>query len=119
MRYSDEELEEFRQIIQRKIDRTKRELAFLEHSLKDDQQTHSNSQSKFMEDTAESYERDMNAQLAARLSKFLYNLENAMIRIENKTYGVCKVTGKLISKERLKAVPHTTMSMEAKMNQKR
>lgn len=117
-RYSDQELEEFRQIIQKKIDKTREELEYLEASMKEESQSQQNEQGKYMENTAETYSRDQNAQLAARLSKFLQNLESAMVRIENRTYGICKSTGKLIAKERLRAVPHTTLSMEAKARQK-
>lgn len=116
-RFSDQELEEFRHIIQRKIDKTRDELEYLEASMRHHSADGDSTHTKFMENTAETLSRDQNAELAARLSKFLRNLENAMIRIENKTYGVCKVTGKLIAKERLRAVPHTTMSMEAKTQQ--
>jgi RNA polymerase-binding transcription factor DksA len=73
---------------------------------------------KLMEDGAEITTKEEMGQLAARQQKFIQNLENALIRIENKTYGICKVTGVLIPKERLRAVPHTTQSMEAKMSQK-
>ena len=72
---------------------------------------------KTLEDGSSTADKEQLGQLAARLRKFIENLENAMVRIENKTYGICKVTGKLISKERLRAVPHTTLSMEAKMQQ--
>ena len=72
---------------------------------------------KTAEDGSSSQEKEYIAQLAARQKKFIENLENAMVRIENKTYGICKVTGKLIPKERLRAVPHTTLSMEAKLQQ--
>jgi RNA polymerase-binding transcription factor DksA len=70
-----------------------------------------------MEDGSETLSREETAQLAARQEKFILNLENALVRIQNKTYGLCRVTGKLIKKERLKLVPHATLSMEAKLRQ--
>jgi len=72
---------------------------------------------KMMEDGSETLSREETAQLAARQEKFILNLENALVRIQNKTYGLCRVTGKLIKKERLKLVPHATLSMEAKLRQ--
>ncbi|MCU0422074.1 MAG: TraR/DksA C4-type zinc finger protein [Bacteroidia bacterium] len=72
---------------------------------------------KTLEDGSSTQEKEYIAQLAARQKKFIENLENALVRVENKTYGICKVTGKLIPKERLRAVPHTTLSMEAKLQQ--
>ena len=77
------------------------------------------STSKVLEDGAETIEKESLSQLAARQQKFINNLENALIRIKNSTYGICKVTGKLIPKERLKAVPHTMLSIEAKLNEKK
>ena len=72
---------------------------------------------KTLEDGSSTQEKEYISQLAARQKKFIENLESALVRIENKTYGICRVTGKLISKERLRAVPHTTLSMEAKLQQ--
>ena len=74
---------------------------------------------KILEEGSNVLSKEENSQLAARQYKYIQNLENALIRIENKTYGVCRVTGKLIPKERLRAVPHATLSVEAKMNQKK
>ena len=116
-RYSDSELEEFRAIIEKKLEEAKEDLVILKGSLshKDDHGTDDTGRSfNMMEDGAETLMREENAQLAARSEKFIKNLENALIRINNKTYGVCRKTGKLISKERLKLVPHATLSIEAK-----
>ncbi|MBM78018.1 MAG: molecular chaperone DnaK [Crocinitomicaceae bacterium] len=117
-RYSDVELDEFRGIIEKKLIEANEDLVILKGSLshKDDHGTDDTGRSfKMMEDGAETLMREENAQLAARSEKFIKNLENALIRINNKTYGVCRKTGKLISKERLKLVPHATLSIEAKM----
>ena len=116
-RYSDSELEEFRSIIEKKLVEAKEDLVILKGSLshKDDPGTDDTGRSfNMMEDGAETLMREENAQLAARSEKFIKNLENALIRINNKTYGVCRKSGKLISKERLKLVPHATLSIAAK-----
>ena len=116
-RYSDSELEEFRSIIEKKLVEAKEDLVILKGSLshKDDHGTDDTGRSfNMMEDGAETLMREENAQLAARSEKFIKNLENALIRINNKTYGVCRKSGKLISKERLKLVPHATHSIAAK-----
>ena len=113
-RYSDSELEEFRSIIEKKLVEAKEDLVILKGSLshKDDHGTDDTGRSfNMMEDGAETLMREENAQLAARSEKFIKNLENALIRINNKTYGVCRKSGKLISKERLKLVPHATLSL--------
>ncbi|MCI0920266.1 TraR/DksA family transcriptional regulator [Sphingobacterium rhinopitheci] len=119
-RYSDAELQEFKTIILDKIAIAKEELGALTRTL-------SNSNANGTDDTAGTYktledgsatlEKEQTNQLAARQKKFIDNLEAALVRIENKTYGVCRETGKLIQKERLKAVPHTTLSIEAKNKQ--
>ena len=117
-RYGDAELNEFREIIESKLVEAREDLLILKGSLshKDDHGTDDTGRSfNMMEDGAETLMREENAQLAARSEKFIKNLENALIRISNKTYGVCRKTGKLISKERLKLVPHATLSIEAKM----
>ena len=117
-RYGDAELSEFREIIESKLVEAREDLLILKGSLshKDDHGTDDTGRSfNMMEDGAETLMREENAQLAARSEKFIKNLENALIRINNKTYGVCRKTGKLISKERLKLVPHATLSIEAKM----
>lgn len=119
-RYSDEELVEFKEIIDRKIAEAKNDLEGLKNSLshKDDNGTDDTAHTfNMMEDGAGTLSREEVAQLAQRQEKFIRSLENALIRIENKTYGVCRETGKLIKKERLRAVPHATLSIEAKQAQ--
>ena len=116
-RYADAELDEFRAIIEKKLSEAKEDLLVLKGSLshKDDHGTNDTSRSfNMMEDGAETLMREENAQLAARTEKFITNLEHALIRIKNKTYGVCRNTGKLINKDRLRLVPHATLSIEAK-----
>ena len=116
-RYGDTDLEAFRAIIEIKLVEAKEALVILKGSLshKDDHGTNDTGRSfNMMEDGAETLMREENAQLASRTEKFITNLEHALIRIKNKTYGICRKTGKLISKERLKLVPHTTLSIEAK-----
>ena len=116
-RYADAELEEFRAIIEKKLSEAKDDLLVLKGSLshKDDHGTNDTSRSfNMMEDGAETLMREENAQLAARTEKFITNLEHALIRSKNKTYGVCRKTGKLINKDRLRLVPHATLSIEAK-----
>lgn len=119
--YSQEELKEFEGIILKKLQSAKEELYALKESLskKNDSGTdYTASTSKLLEDGADTLERESQNQLAARQQKFVYNLENALIRIKNGTYGICVDTGKLISKERLMAVPHTMHSIEAKLAKK-
>ena len=116
-RYGDDELEEFRSIIEKKLGEAREDLLVLKGSLshKDDHGTNDTSRSfNMMEDGAETLMREENAQLASRTEKFIKNLENALIRINNKTYGICRKTGKLINKDRLRLVPHATLSIEAK-----
>ena len=116
-RYGDTELEEFRAIIEKKLSEAREDLIVLKGSLshKDDHGTNDTSRSfNMMEDGAETLMREENAQLASRTEKFIKNLENALIRINNKTYGICRKTGKLINKDRLRLVPHATLSIEAK-----
>ena len=121
-RYSEEELKEFEQIILDKIDAARKELNALKEELskKNDSGTDATASAvKVLEDGADSLEKEKLGQLAARQQKFLQQLENALIRIKNGTYGtygVCIETGKLIPKERLRAVPHTQHSIEAKLN---
>jgi RNA polymerase-binding transcription factor DksA len=119
--YSPEELKEFEDIILKKVAIAKEELISLKETLskKNDSGTDfTASTSKLLEDGADTLERESLNQLAARQQKFIINLENALIRIKNGTYGVCVDTGKLISKERLRAVPHTMHSIEAKLAKK-
>lgn len=116
-RYGDAELKEFRAIIEKKLGEAREDLLILKGSLshKDDHGTNDTSRSfNMMEDGAETLMREENAQLASRTEKFIKNLENALIRINNKTYGICRKTGKLINKDRLRLVPHATLSIEAK-----
>ena len=120
VRYSDKDLAEFRAVIEKKIEAAKIDLDDLRGSLshKDDNGTDDTAHSfKMMEEGAATLSREEVSQLAGRQEKFLRSLENALIRISNKSYGVCRVTGKLIKKERLLAVPHATLSMEAKQAQ--
>jgi DnaK suppressor protein len=117
-RYSDEELKEFDEIISQKLDATRSELNYIKETLskKNDSGTETTAgNSKPLEDGADTSEKENLSQLAARLQKFQIQLENAAIRIKNGTYGVCIDTGKLIPKERLRAVPHTQHTIEAKM----
>ena len=118
-RYSDHELQEFQMLIEQKIAAARTELIELAASL---DASNSNGDDavtagKKLEDGSSTYEKEQLNQLAARQKKFIEQLESALIRIQNKTYGICRSTGKLIPPERLRAVPHTTMSMEAKLKQ--
>ena len=119
--YSQDELKEFEEIINNKLRSAKEELHMLKDTIskKNDSGTDGTaSTSKLLEDGADTLERESMNQLAGRQQKFIINLENALIRIKNGTYGVCVDTGKLISKERLRAVPHTMHSIEAKLAKK-
>jgi RNA polymerase-binding transcription factor DksA len=116
MRYSDNDLTEFREIIQKKLDAAKKELAYLQGLItrKDEGGDMDEARYMTMEDGSVSMEREQLSQMASRQITFIDHLEKAMMRIENKTYGICRVTGKLIDKARLRAVPHATLSIEAK-----
>jgi RNA polymerase-binding transcription factor DksA len=120
-RYSEEELKEFEVLINRKLEKAREEYKILKETLNrnNDEGTDATSggNTKVLEDGAETAEKENLSQLAARQQKYITNLENALVRIKNGTYGICSVTGKLISKERLIAVPHTTQSIEAKLMQ--
>ncbi|MGK0387519.1 MAG: DnaK suppressor protein [Maribacter sp.] len=116
-RYSDAELDEFKVLINEKLDRAQRELQYFSDQLVSSSDN-AESKSKGLDDGIGTAENNNLATLAARQQKYLQHLENAIIRIDNKIYGVCRTTGKLISKERLRAVPHATLSMEAKMARK-
>lgn len=121
-RYSDEELQEFKQIILDKITQARNDLELLmeTYTLNNANDTNDTSPTfKILEEGSQVLSKEENSQLASRLQKFIRDLENALIRIENKTYGICRVTGKLIAKDRLKSVPHATLSMEAKINQQK
>ena len=116
-RYSDEDLNEFKELIQYKLGEAKIDLDLLRGSLShnDDHGTDDTGRSfNMMEDGSETLSREEMSNLANRQEKFITSLQNALIRIENKTYGICRMTGKLIKKERLKLVPHATLSIEAK-----
>jgi RNA polymerase-binding transcription factor DksA len=117
MRYSDAELTEFRDLISKKLDAAKKELAYLQGLItRRDEMGGDETDNRYMtmEDGSMSMEREQLSQMASRQITFIDHLEKAMMRIENKTYGICRVTGKLIDKARLKAVPHATLSIEAK-----
>jgi len=119
-RYSDEELEEFRQIILKKLEKAKSDLKLLTEALSNEDENGTNDTSptfKVLEEGYQVLSKEENGRLAARQQKFINNLENALIRIQNKTYGICRATGKLIAKERLRIVPHATLSIEAKLQQ--
>jgi RNA polymerase-binding transcription factor DksA len=121
VRYSDSELEEFRVIIQEKIDKAEHDLELIKSAYMNDYNNGIDDTSptfKAFEEGSAVMSKERNSQLAIRQEKFIRDLKNALIRIENKTYGICRVTKKLISKERLKLVPHTTLSIEAKNMQK-
>ncbi|MEI8004614.1 MAG: TraR/DksA C4-type zinc finger protein [Bacteroidota bacterium] len=116
-RYTDEELDEFRQIILQKLEKARNDLQLLtdayttgnEHDTNDTSPTF-----KVLEEGYQVFSKEENSKFAARQEKFIKSLENALIRIENKSYGICRVTGKLIPKDRLRSVPHATLSIEAK-----
>lgn len=115
-RYSDTDLNEFRDLIQKKLDAAKKELAYLQGLItrKDESGDMDEGRYMTMEDGSVSMEREQLSQMASRQITFIDHLEKAMMRIENKTYGICRVTGRLIDKARLRAVPHATLSIEAK-----
>lgn len=118
MRYSDAELNEFRELIQRKLETAKKELGYLQGLItRKDEMGGDDTDNRYMtmEDGSLSMEREQLSQMASRQITFIDHLEKATMRIENKTYGICRVTGKLIDKARLRAVPHATLSIEAKM----
>ena len=119
-RYSDDDLQEFKEIINEKIARAEEDLALLKSSYMNGSNNGTDDTSpqfKSFEEGSETMSKEANVQLAIRQEKFIRDLKNALIRIENKTYGICRVTGKLIQKERLKLVPHATLSIEAKRRQ--
>ncbi len=120
-RYSDAELEEFRVIIQQKIDKAQNDLGLIKSAYMNDGNNGTDDTSptfKAFEEGSETMSKEANSALAIRQEKFIRDLKNALNRIQNKTYGICRVTGKLINKERLKLVPHATLSIEAKNMQK-
>ena len=120
VRYSDEELKEFRLIIEDKIKKAEHDLDLLKETFVNDKSNSTDDTSptfKAFEEGSDTMSKEANSQLASRQEKFIRDLKNALVRIENKTYGICRVTGKLIDKERLKLVPHATLSIEAKNRQ--
>ncbi len=119
-KYSKEELEQFRQIILEKLDKARSDLALLTEAYTNHNAHDTNDTSptfKVLEEGYSVLSKEENSRLAARQQKFINNLENALIRIENGTYGICRATGNLIGKERLRSVPHATLSINAKLQQ--
>ena len=121
VRYSDADLKEFKALIEEKIVKAKEDLDLLKSAYMNDLNNVTDDTSptfKAFEEGSETMSKEANTQLALRQEKFIRDLKNALVRIENKSYGVCRVTGKLIAKERLKLVPHATLSIEAKKMQR-
>jgi RNA polymerase-binding transcription factor DksA len=121
-RYSDEELQEFKVLILEKLEQARQDMKLFVETLNGttDNDTSDTSPSfKVLEEGQLSLSKEENSRLAARLERYIKNLEAALIRIENKTYGICRETGELISKERLRSVPHATLSYDAKVNEKK
>ncbi|MBL6669272.1 MAG: TraR/DksA family transcriptional regulator [Flavobacteriaceae bacterium] len=120
-RYSDVELEDFRKLIEEKIEKAQADLELLRSAYMNDSNNGTDDTAptfKAFEEGSETMSKEANTQLAIRQEKFIRDLKNALVRIENKTYGICRVTGKLIIKKRLFLVPHATLSIEAKNLQK-
>lgn len=120
-RYNDDELEEFKQIILQKLDKAKKDYDLLKSAITQSESNDTEDTSptfKVLEEGASTLSKEEAGRLAQRQQKFIQHLEAALVRIQNKTYGICRETGKLISKERLRAVPHATLSIEAKNNQR-
>ena len=120
-RYSDAELDEFKKLIEVKINKAQEDLELLKSAYMNDGNNatdHTSPTFKAFEEGSETMSKEANTQLALRQEKFIRDLKSALIRIENKTYGICRVTGKLIKKERLTLVPHATLSIDAKNMQK-
>jgi DnaK suppressor protein len=120
-RYSDADLAEFKELIIKKINKAQYDLDLIKSAYMNDLNNGTDDTSptfKAFEEGSETMSKEANSQLAIRQEKFIRDLKNALFRVENKTYGVCKVSGKLIAKERLMVVPHATMSMESKINQR-
>jgi RNA polymerase-binding transcription factor DksA len=120
VKYTEEDLKEFKEIIDLKIARAQADLALLQSSYKNDANNGTDDTSpsfKSFDEGSEVMSKEANVQLAIRQEKFIRDLKNALMRIENGTYGVCRVTGKLIQKQRLRLVPHATLSIEAKRKQ--
>ncbi len=120
LQYSDKDLAEFKEIIEAKIKQAKKDLSLLESAYKNDSDNSTNDTAptfKSFEEGSKTMSKEANVQLAIRQEKFIRDLNNALLRIENKTYGICRVSSKLINKERLKLVPHATLSIDAKNRQ--
>lgn len=120
-RYSDEELVEFRELILQKLEKARKDFEILKSAITMNESNDTQDTSptfKVLEEGAATLSKEEAGRLAQRQQKFIQHLEAALVRVENKSYGVCRETGKLISKERLRAVPHATLSIEAKNNQK-
>ena len=120
-RYSDEELAEFKQIILSKLEKAKQDFELLKSAITQSESNDTMDTSptfKVLEEGASTLSKEEAGRLAQRQLKFIQHLQAALVRIENKTYGICRETGKLISKERLRAVPHATLSIDAKQNQR-
>lgn len=119
-RYSDEDLVEFKALIENKIEKAEKQLKLYQEAFKNGSANDTEDTAptfKSFDDGSNTLSKEANSALAIRQGKFIRDLKNALIRIENKTYGICRVTKKLINKERLKLVPHATLSIEAKNNQ--
>ena len=117
-RYADDELEEFKEIIMSKLGKAQEDLALLTEAYTNHSEHDTNDTSptfKVLEEGQQVLSKEENSRMAARQQRFITNLENALVRIQNKSYGICRVSGKLISKERLRAVPHATLSIDAKL----
>lgn len=120
VRYSDEELAEFKKLITEKMVKAEKDLELLKETFANDKSNGTDDTSptfKAFEEGSDTMSKEANSQLASRQEKFIRDLKNALVRIENKTYGICRVTGKLINKDRLILVPHATLSIEAKNRQ--
>ncbi len=119
-RYTDEELEEFKTLILNKLEKAQHDLKMLTDAYTNNNEHGTNDTSptfKVLEEGYQVLSKEENSRLASRQQKFISSLENALIRIENKTYGICRATGKLIAKERLRSVPHATLCIDAKLKQ--
>lgn len=119
-RYTDEELAEFRELIMQKLDKARKDYDTLKASITNSESNDTQDTSptfKVLEEGASTLSKEESSKLAQRQQKFITHLEAALLRVQNKTYGICRETGKLISKDRLRAVPHATLSIEAKNNQ--
>ena len=122
IRYSDEELQEFKELILDKLEKARRDMESFKSSMNGSSGNDTNDTAptfKILEEGQQTLLKEENAQLASRLEKYIQNLEAALVRIENKTYGICRKTGQLIPKERLRSVPHATLSVEAKLEEKK